>query len=186
MNVRTICLAILQLGDATGYEIRRHVAEGRFAHFVDASFGSIYPALNKLEADGLVDAHIVEQDGKPNRRVYAINDTGRAAFAEMLAQPIRPDVFRSEFMLLAMFAQYLHRDDLRAAIDLQVRHILAELETIDEAEAAIDLDAAAWIAGMGRDCLNCQLEYIYENRERLEDMARGEPLTGTPPLVAAE
>jgi hypothetical protein len=54
MNVRTLCLSILYEGEATGYDIRRLCMEGEFAYFVEASFGSIYPALAKLEDEGLV------------------------------------------------------------------------------------------------------------------------------------
>ena len=41
MSVRTLCLAILSFGDATGYEIRKLSTEGRYSYFVDASFGSV-------------------------------------------------------------------------------------------------------------------------------------------------
>ena len=63
MNVRTLCLSILFEGEATGYEIRRLCVEGECAYFVEASFGSIYPALAKLEDDGLVESRVAQQDG---------------------------------------------------------------------------------------------------------------------------
>ena len=50
MNVRTICLAILFEGEASGYEIRKLSVEGEYSYFIDASFGSVCPALAKLEA----------------------------------------------------------------------------------------------------------------------------------------
>lgn len=52
MNVKTVCLAILTQGETTGYEIRKRSTEGDFSFFLEASFGSIYPALSKLEEDG--------------------------------------------------------------------------------------------------------------------------------------
>ena len=48
-----------------------------------------------------------EQAGKPNRRVYSITDAGRTALSQMFQRPARADTFRSEFLFLAMFAQYL-------------------------------------------------------------------------------
>ena len=54
MSVRTLCLAILNFGDATGYEIRKLSTGGKFRYFIEASFGSIYPTLARLEAEGLV------------------------------------------------------------------------------------------------------------------------------------
>ena len=50
MDVKTLCIGILSLGDASGYEIKKQLEE-RFSFFYDASFGSIYPALNKLQKE---------------------------------------------------------------------------------------------------------------------------------------
>ena len=81
MNVRTICLAILFEGEATGYEIRKLSVEGDFSYFIDASFGSIYPALAKLEAENLVSSHVEQQEGKPSKKIYAITEAGRRALS---------------------------------------------------------------------------------------------------------
>lgn len=51
MNVRTLCLSVLYEGKATGYEIRRLCVEGESSYFIEASFGSIHPALAKLEEE---------------------------------------------------------------------------------------------------------------------------------------
>ena len=80
MNVRTLCLAILYFGDATGYEIRKLSTEGKYSYFVEASYGAIYPALAKLEKDGLVTCRIEAVEGKPSRKVYSITDAGRNEF----------------------------------------------------------------------------------------------------------
>ena len=48
MNVKTPCLAILSFGEATGYEFRKRAAEGPLSYFTEASFGAIYPALDRL------------------------------------------------------------------------------------------------------------------------------------------
>ena len=53
MNVRTLCLGVLSFGEATGYEIKKEIEEGPFSHFIEASFGSIYPALTQLLGEGL-------------------------------------------------------------------------------------------------------------------------------------
>ena len=101
MNVRTLCLSILFDCDATGYEIRRRCVEGECSYFVEASFGSIYPALARLEDDGLVTSRTEPQDGKPARKVYSITEAGRDAFTTELSQPLGEDVFRSPFLLFA-------------------------------------------------------------------------------------
>ena len=48
MDVQTLCLGSLTLGEASGYEIKKLFEEGPFAYFYHASYGSIYPALGNL------------------------------------------------------------------------------------------------------------------------------------------
>ena len=74
MNVRTLCLAVLQFGDATGYEIKKMVEDGMFNHFIEASYGSIYPALTRMSDDGLVTCRTEAQSGKPDKKIYSITD----------------------------------------------------------------------------------------------------------------
>ena len=102
MSVRSLCLAILSFGDATGYEIRKESTEGRFSYFDDASFGSIYPALARLESEGLVTVREEPQTGKPARKVYSITETGRTEFVNSLCEPQARDTFKSPFLLIAL------------------------------------------------------------------------------------
>ena len=71
MDVRTICLGILTRGDATGYEIKNLFEDDGYQHFVEASFGSIYPALNRLTEEGLVSVRAEAQEKRPDRKVYS-------------------------------------------------------------------------------------------------------------------
>src|SRR5690606_29410087 len=103
MNVRTICLAILYECESTGYEIRKLSVEGEYSYFVDASFGAIYPALQKLEADKLVVSRVEQQAGKPAKKIYAITELGRRSFLDSLFDQLGEDVYRSEFMMFARF-----------------------------------------------------------------------------------
>ena len=48
MDARTLCLGALELGDASGYEIKKLYEEGDLSHFYAVGFGSIYPALTRL------------------------------------------------------------------------------------------------------------------------------------------
>lgn len=185
MNVRTLCLAVLGCGDSTGYEIRKLVSDGHFSHFVDASFGSIYPALTRMEAEGLVVSREEQQAGKPNRKVYSITDAGREEFLVALSKPVQKDLFKSEFLLLAMCAELMKPDDLRRAIDMQMDYLKAEIENIDSAVQNVDLLGADWVGDYGRTCLTNNLEYIRNNRARLEEIA-GTGLKAKGDLVAAE
>lgn len=185
MNVRTLCLAILGGGDSTGYEIRKLVSDGHFSHFGDASFGSIYPALNKMEADGLVVSREEQQEGKPNRKVFSITDAGREEFLVALSKPAQKDIFKSEFLLLAMCAELMQPAHVTRAIEMQIAFLKSELEIIESAVAEVDFAGADWVANYGRACLTSGLDYINENRGKLEAIA-GTGLPSPEAMIAAE
>ena len=55
------------------------------------SHGTLYKALGRLTAAGLIDDHWEDPDealanGRPRRRLYQINPTGRAALARAMAE----------------------------------------------------------------------------------------------------
>ena len=167
MNVRTLCLAILHHQDATGYEIRKLSTEGKYAYFVDASFGSIYPALAKLEDEGLVTCRLEHQDGKPARKVYSINEVGRDELRLNLKESPTPDVFRSEFLLIGMCADLLDVGDMERALDTHIAQVEAEQIKINEMKADLPEGENNWLHNYGMTCMNTQLEWLRANRERI-------------------
>ena len=173
MNVRTLCLAILNFGDATGYEIKKMSSEGRFSYFVDVSYGSIYPTLAKMEIDGLVTCRFVAQDGKPDRKVYSITARGHRDFAYALAQPPQRDKFKSEFLLMAMCAEISGRENLALAIAARKDDIHAELATIHEALDNCSHPGIHLVARYGKAIKQASLEFLTDNEDELLALAEG-------------
>ncbi|WP_428696483.1 PadR family transcriptional regulator [Stappia sp.] len=175
MSVRTLCLAILNFGDATGYEIRKLSTEGKYSYFVDASFGSIYPALARLEAEGLVTVREEAQSGKPARKVYSITEAGRAEFVRALSEPPGPDIYRSPFLLVAMCAEMVGSDVIRKAIDARLSHLREELEKLDmiSNEPCDRRPATDFILDYGHHCMTQDIRFLEANRTRLETIASG-------------
>ena len=171
MNVRALCLAILNFGDATGYEIRKKSAEGEYSYFVDASYGSIYPALAKLEDEGLVTCREEAQSGKPSRKIYSITDVGRDEFHTALKSPPQKDSFKSEFLLIAICAPMMQRADLTAAIEVRITQLEDELAIIAGVGNEFDNPAGSWTSKYGEICMSASLNYLLENRYELEAMA---------------
>lgn len=170
MNVRTLCLAILYFGDATGYEIRKLSTEGKYSYFVEASYGAIYPALAKLEKDGLVTCRIEAVDGKPSRKVYSITERGRDEFKTSLHENPKPDLFRSEFLLVAMCADILPPAVVTRAIETRARQLQAEIGHLMEVSNS-SYAGSKWAAEYGVQCLSRSLKYLQDNRGELEAIA---------------
>lgn len=78
-NLDLLLLSVLAAGPAHGYAIisaLRDRSEGTF----DLPEGTIYPALHRLEAAGLLASSWAQADGR-RRRVYGLTDEGAAALA---------------------------------------------------------------------------------------------------------
>jgi PadR family transcriptional regulator, regulatory protein AphA len=172
MNVRTLCLSILYEGEATGYEIRKLSVEGECSYFVEASFGSIYPALQKLEAENLVTSRVEPQDGKPSKKIYAITEAGRRVFISSLFDDLGEDEFRSEFLLFARFASELPASLVEQRLRERVASIDAQLAELDKFAAQHSHPGDAWVIRYGTTCLTIAREYIDTHMDELVALAR--------------
>lgn len=74
-----IVLAFLTEDPAYGYEI---TARLRDEGFEDIAEGTVYALLVRIEQRGLVDVAKVPSEKGPPRKVYSINEAGRAQLAE--------------------------------------------------------------------------------------------------------
>ena len=150
MDIKTLCLGVLTEADASGYEIHKAFEEGPFAHIHTASFGSIYPALNGLLAAGLVEARDIEQDKRPDKRIYSITDAGKAGFTASLQRQPAADKVRSDILFMLYFAEHLPREHLAGIIDARIawyQDCLVRMEACgleNDVPAGAALRAAAW------------------------------------------
>jgi DNA-binding PadR family transcriptional regulator len=170
MNIRTICLAILAHGEASGYDLKKNWEDGPFGAMGGASFGSIYPALAKLEQDGLITSREEMQTGKPPKRVYSLTGLGRTVFLEEMSSKPEPDVFRSHFGIIALCAPFLTRETVARAIDERLRQQCAEVATI-EPLAGDSTSTVGWLVGWGVSQFKNEIAYLETNRARLEALA---------------
>lgn len=168
MNVRTLCLGILSVGEASGYEIKKDIEEGMFSHFIDASFGSIYPALTQLAGEGLVTVRAEEQTGKPDKKVYAMTAGGRAALARAIAVLPAKDKYKSEFLFQMLLHQFISPGVMVAAIEKQMSDLTADLSRIAECRCAEQPHAGArFVADYGEAVLTAAVKCLGEKKAEL-------------------
>jgi PadR family transcriptional regulator PadR len=75
-----LLLAVLEAGPSHGYAVIEALRAGSGGTF-DLPTGTVYPALHRLQAVGLVSSTWSEGPGR-KRRVYELTAAGRAALAE--------------------------------------------------------------------------------------------------------
>lgn len=172
MNVKTLCLAILHEKDATGYEIRKLSTEGEYAYFLEASFGSIYPALAKLEEEGLVTSRVEAQDGRPAKKIYSITDDGRTAFQNSLFDPLDKDIFRSEFLLFARFAAILPASLVEARLKERLAALNEEIDNLKSLDEKRCHAGDAWVIRYGISCLRVARSHIETHMHELIALAQ--------------
>lgn len=81
-NISFILLSALMEGDKYGYEITRQISSLTNDE-INLKEGSLYPALHKLEKEGLASSYWQEQEpGKPSRKYYQITDKGKETVIE--------------------------------------------------------------------------------------------------------
>ena len=80
-------LGLLLESPMHGYELRKRLT-GLLGAFRAFSYGSLYPALRRMQADGLI-VEDAAPEGIPKmrraRRVYRLTDAGSQRFAELVA-----------------------------------------------------------------------------------------------------
>jgi PadR family transcriptional regulator, regulatory protein AphA len=168
MNVRTLCLGVLSFKEASGYELKKEIEEGMYSHFIDASFGSIYPALTQMNIEGLLTVRSEEQAGRPDKKVYAITEAGRAALAKSLAVLPAKDKFKSEFLFEMLLQHFISKDHLDKAIDKQHADLMEDLAHIAHKNQTDCEAGAKFVMGYGESVLRAALNYLEVQCPRLK------------------
>ena len=80
-----IILGFLMGFNQNGYQMKQHMAMGT-SNFMDASYGSLYPALKRLVIKELILAKEAVENGKYTK-IYSITEEGKKAFMDWLKVP---------------------------------------------------------------------------------------------------
>lgn len=154
--LKYILLGFLNYGAMSGYDLKSLMDEST-AHFWHAYHSQIYTTLRKLEADGLVESDVIDDDeSRLNRRVYTLTAAGRAELLAWLDQALMSLPQVKEDLLVRLFfsasrdpqavlnelrlQRQLHQQKLDYYEALSSEHLLHSIE-----EARIpDRDVAFW------------------------------------------
>ncbi len=172
-------LGLLEERDLHGYEIRRQLRE-HLGLLANVSFGSIYPALTRLERAGALAAaeDVVAAPAGPltgslsgeraafrnrrhtqvrsrrGRKVYRITDAGRELFVQLLAEGGGVDDARS-FGLRLAFARHLAPQARLALLERRRAQLVQRLGEAQPARTDLDVYARSVVQhtadGVARD-----------------------------------
>ncbi|KUN41554.1 PadR family transcriptional regulator [Streptomyces longwoodensis] len=99
MSLKYAVLAALLEGEASGYELSK-LFDVSLANFWPATPQQLYRELERLAGDGLIEARVVQQERRPNKRMFTLTEAGRADLrAFSAAAPRRPTAIRDELLI---------------------------------------------------------------------------------------
>ena len=171
MDIKTICLGVLSLGEASGYEIKKMFEEGPFSHFYDAGYGSIYPALGGLLAGGFATCREVEQDGRPAKKIYTITDAGLDALREALHRPPGKDRVRSDALVAMYFGYLLEGGQKHRVFEDYLNHYRQALAALKELDMENVHDERRFVHGLGVAIYEAAVGYLEEHGDAFLDTA---------------
>jgi PadR family transcriptional regulator AphA len=128
-------LGLLTFGEMSGYDVMK-LAERSIGHFWTPAKSHVYAELRRIASLGYATAHRVEQERRPDKTLYSITESGRAALRGWLAEPeVVPDQLKSTFTMKVFFGDLVPRELLVAQIKevrRRAQERLGELRATEE------------------------------------------------------
>ena len=122
MSLEHAILGFVNERPRSGYDLKK-AFDSSVAHFWPASMSQIYRTLDRLTGAGLVELQLIQQDGKPNRKVYHITEAGLSQLRNWLATPLPLTPWREAFLIQFFWADAITGDELvKLLADRRSRH----------------------------------------------------------------
>ncbi|MFF9035943.1 PadR family transcriptional regulator [Streptomyces sp. NPDC014892] len=127
MALRNAVMAALLEGEASGYDLAK-AFDATVANFWMSTPQQLYRELERMEAEGLVTARVVEQERRPNKRLFSLTRAGREAVHAYTAEPPgKPGVIRDELMVKVQCVDVGDSEAVRAAVAQRMEWATAKL-----------------------------------------------------------
>jgi DNA-binding PadR family transcriptional regulator len=179
MHLEHAILGFLNYVPFTGYDLKRSF-ESSVRHFWPADQSQIYKTLRRLAEQGFVTHEVVQQEGRPNRKVYRITEAGRKELRAWIGRTPDPEEVRSPFLIQVFFAGLLNDDEIIAMLEAkaqQLRELLDRYRSIadapleDEGQEAPPRERFFWYLTLDNGLSNKQaeLDWIEDAMERIRN-----------------
>jgi DNA-binding PadR family transcriptional regulator len=116
MALRNAVMAALLEGEASGYDLAKGF-EASVANFWMATPQQIYRELERMEGEGLVRARVVQQERRPNKRLFSLTEAGLDAMRAYTAEvPSKPTAIRDELLVKVSCVDIGDAEAVRAGV----------------------------------------------------------------------
>ena len=101
-------LTVLAHAPQSGYDISKEFDEA-VSCFWRATQQQIYRELNKMEGRGWVNYQTIQQEGKPNKKVYHLTTEGREELLRWFIEPSEPTPIREDLLVKVLAGPYVDK-----------------------------------------------------------------------------
>jgi PadR family transcriptional regulator, regulatory protein AphA len=122
MPLEHAILAFIEYQPMSGYDLKKFF-DVSVAHFWSTTQSHIYKSLEGLEKKGWAEAHVIQQDGKPNRKEYQITDAGRAELRRWMVTPLPLDPVREATLIQIFFSHFSSNEEIAALLEARMQEI---------------------------------------------------------------
>ncbi|MDA1381286.1 PadR family transcriptional regulator [Plesiomonas shigelloides subsp. oncorhynchi] len=127
MALSQVILTLLSRQDASGYDITKEFS--RVVGLVwTASHQQVYRELSRLAEQGMVTSQLIPQEGKPDRKVYSITDSGRQCLQNWLSTAVEERPQRDELLVRMLACSHYPIAPVRQSLTQQTHQHNERLE----------------------------------------------------------
>jgi DNA-binding PadR family transcriptional regulator len=127
-----IILGFLMYSEMSGYDLKQGMMKST-SNFFDASFGSIYPALKRMESKGLINSREVVDGGK-YKKLYVISAAGKSEFMNWLEQPIEFAKTKLDHLVKVFFLGFLPKEKAIEELQVFIKEVDLVLQRLTESQ----------------------------------------------------
>ena len=131
MSLKHAILGFLSIAPLTGYTLKK-AFDNSVQHFWTADQGQIYRTLEQIVYSGWAKVEIVEQQARPNRKVYHLTKSGRAELRRWLTTPLTRREEHDPFLVQLFFASNLSDAEVEALLEREAAEAHAQLAVFDQ------------------------------------------------------
>lgn len=150
-----IILGFLMLKDLSVYEIK-NAMEKSISHFYSTSYGSIHPALLKLEKLDLV-SYTMKKTGNRDKKVYSITEKGKTTFNDWLLEDIKISRMKENSLVKLFFFGKIDKSNRQRIIRNYINDIN---KSLDELKSILDETENREIPDDFKEIANFQIETL--------------------------
>jgi DNA-binding PadR family transcriptional regulator len=173
VSVPLTLLGLLDREPSHGYDLKRDY-DAFFGRGKPLPFGQVYSTLSRLARDGKVVAGENEPGGGPDRKRYAITETGRSEVETWLAEPVSPEPYLQTVLFAKVVLALMLGRDAAGYLDAQRALHMRRMRELTEVKRTAGLTDAL-LADHGLFHLEADLRWIDLTVARLaglSDMVR--------------